>query len=196
MIFRKNLALPVTVRRGDNPAMRQALFVAFLACLLGGCAHYEYDLTQPAALTAHVATKVDTIVRVDPLEYRLQTVDNRLVVRIFNPSNDEIVLIGERSCVVDPEGQSHPLRGGSIPSQTYLKLIIPPMPPAMDEVGPSFNLTAVGGAFREPLYLMSDTIDCGEWDWSGEGDARVLLIFFLRGDKEFRQSFTFHRRKM
>src|SRR6185437_1879477 len=95
--------------------MRLACFFALLALSLGGCAHYEYDLVQPADLTAHVATKHDTIVHVDPLEYRLRTVDNRLVVQIFNPTDDNIQLIGPRSTVVDPQGQSHPLQGGPIP---------------------------------------------------------------------------------
>ena len=39
----------------------------------------------------------------------LRTVENRLVLQIQNKTDDPIQLLGERSTVVDPGGQSHPL---------------------------------------------------------------------------------------
>ena len=37
--------------------------------------------------------------------------------------------------------------------------------------------------------------DTRYWDWKGEGEARLNLVF-LRGDKEIRQEFNFRRRKV
>src|SRR5690348_12149073 len=90
------------------------LLSSLLLAATGGCASYEYDLTQPPDLRRHVATKTDTVVTIDPLEYRLVTVDNRLVMRIFNPTDDAIQILGEKSTVVDPTGQSHPIRSQTI----------------------------------------------------------------------------------
>jgi hypothetical protein len=65
------------------------------------------------------------VFRVDPLEYSMRTVDNRLVVRVFNPTDDAIELVGPRCSVVDPDGQSHPLRTQSIAPGSFIKLIFP-----------------------------------------------------------------------
>jgi len=212
-MFLKNLPLRAAWPRGDNPAMRSAALFATIALLLGGCAHYEYDLVQPVALTAHIATKADTVVRVDPLEYRLRTVDNRLVVQVFNQTDDDVQLLGERSSVVDPEGQSHPLRGGPIPPHSFLKLILPPMRPQVYDSGPTWGLgvgvgvgrserrdpfydPAMAGFHDEPRYLsIHDENDTRYWDWNGEGDARLSLVF-QRAGSEFKQDFAFRRRKM
>ncbi len=191
----------------------------------GGCASYEYDLTQPADLRRHVATKTDTIVPIDPLEYRLRTVDNRLVMRIFNPTDDAIQLLGERSTVVDPSGQSHPLRAQTMAPHSFIKLIFPPIKPYVYDPGPTFGFgvgTHIGSAYGprcapgfypyspyyysrypsydsfyyEPRYLyVSDDVDNRYWSWDGESDARMTLVF-QRGDKQFTHELGFHRRKM
>src|SRR6186997_3312137 len=101
--------------------MRPALFILAAATLLGGCATYEYDLTAPPELSRHIPRKVDAVVQREPFEYRMQSIDNRLVIRIFNQTDDQIQLVGERSTIVDPEGQSHPLRGGPIAPHSFLK---------------------------------------------------------------------------
>src|SRR5881394_1297012 len=82
--------------------------------LMTGCARYEFDLVQPQDLARHIGSQSDETVRVDPLEYRMRAVENRLVVRIFNPTTDPITLAGDKSYVVDPAGQSHPLRAQTI----------------------------------------------------------------------------------
>src|SRR5205814_908677 len=77
----------------------------------------------------HIGAKADQVVRVDPLEYRLRSYDNRLVLSIFNPTQDPITLAGDRSYVVDPKDQSHPLRSQTIAPNTFVRLILPPMRP-------------------------------------------------------------------
>src|SRR5215218_948209 len=105
-------------------AMRSCLCSVLLAlCALGGCARYEYNLVRPPELARHIGAGTDAVFTFDRLEYRMRSVDNRLVVRIFNPSDEAIDLIGPRCSVVDPEGQSHPLRSQSIAPESFIKLI-------------------------------------------------------------------------
>ena len=81
----------------------------------------------------------EEVVRIDPLEYRLRSYENRLVVNVFNPTPDPVTLAGERSYVVAPNGQSHPLRGQTIAPDTFVKMILPPMRPYYRESGPNIG---------------------------------------------------------
>src|SRR5215208_3098286 len=141
--------------------MRCALLILALMLPLTGCAKYEYDLVrQPGNSTtraSHIGRNMDAVAIVEPLEYRMRTVDNRLVVRIFNQSEDNIQLIGERSSIVDPDGQSHPLRGGPIAPHSFLKLIIPPPRPQVYQSNPTFGVGVGVGVsnhhyHRHPYY--------------------------------------------
>ena len=141
----------------------------------------------------HIATKTDQVVKIDPLEYRLRSVDSRLVMRIYNPTEDPIELLGPRSSVVDSEGQSHPLRSQTIAPQSFIKLIFPPPRPRVYDSGPRFGI-GVGihssayphHRYRraylhdeydpEPRYfVVYDDNDTSYWDWRGAGEARVIL---------------------
>src|SRR5689334_3077186 len=96
-------------------------FAAILALVLlsTGCAKYEYNLVRPEELTRHIGSSVDAVVTIDPLEYRMRSVDNRLVVRIFNHTEESIELLGPRSAAVDPNAQSHPIHGQTIPPGAF-----------------------------------------------------------------------------
>jgi len=124
-----------------------------------GCAHYEYDITRPADLAQHVGTKQDVTATLDPLEYRFRSYEDHLIVRIFNPTDDPIQLLGEQSAAVDPKGQSHPLHSATIESHSFVKLILPPPPPYVEPYGPTiglgFGMSADAGASRtdHPIYL-------------------------------------------
>jgi hypothetical protein len=132
--------------------MRSAGFLmAVLLCLGTGCAHYEYNLVRPPELTRHIGTETDEVFTVDPLQYRLRTVDNRLVVRIYNTTDDPVELLGTRSTVVDPDGQSHPLRGQTIAAGSFIKLIFPPIPPRIYDYGPTFGI-GVGYGYHTAVY--------------------------------------------
>jgi hypothetical protein len=197
-----------------------SLFFAALALLgggVGGCARYEYDIVQPPDLARHIANKVDTTVDVEPLQYALRTVDNRLVMRVYNRTDEPMELIGPRSSVVDPSGQSHPLRSQPLAGQSFIKLIFPPPRPRVYDPGPTFGVGVgygigsahphrrhhphyhSGGYFYdgdEPRYFaVYDEGDVYYWDWRGAGEARVSLVF-RRGDKEFKHEFTFRRVKI
>lgn len=183
------------------------LSVLFVSSLLAGCARYEYDLVQPADLARHVGSKSDVQLNLDPLRYHLRSKENRLVMQIYNPTQDPIRLLGEQSFVVDPEGESRPLRGRTIAPDSRIKEIFPPFRPRIEPRGPTIGIgvgTRIGRASypyshhalsRQPLYFDIYDSDALYWDWNGETDARMTLTY-QRGDETFQHHFIFHRRKM
>lgn len=138
--------------------MRLAMILSLLSAV--GCTHYEYDLVRPPDVAQHIGTKEDVIVTVDPLEYRFRSYEDHLIVRVFNPTDDPIQLLGAQSTAVDPKGQSHPLRSATIESHSFVKLILPPVPAYVDPYGPSigigFGMNAQTQEGNRPLYLMND----------------------------------------
>ena len=137
--------------------MASNLYASSLLCVLtlaaasGGCARYEYDLISPQELARHIPAKTFTEAIVEqpdapPLRYEMTSYDNRLVLRIHNPGDEPIRLLGDQSTAVDPDGQSHPLRGQTIAAGTFVKLVLPPTPPQIVPSGPRFGI-GIGGAF-------------------------------------------------
>jgi len=111
------------------------LLVAVSGLLLGGCASYQYRLVQPPGVAQPIRDQV-VAVTYDPLEYRLIRHDNRLGVRIFNPTNDRIVMLANKSYVVDPRGETHPVRGRIIGPHSYAAMLLPPRPITLPGWGP------------------------------------------------------------
>jgi hypothetical protein len=123
--------------------MRSASIAIFalIVCLVStGCARYEYELVEPREQTRHVGRSVDAVAEIDPLTYRLRSVDNRLVMRVYNNADGSIELLGDRSSVVDPNGQSHPLRSMSIAPHSFIKVIFPPPRPYVYDTSPTFGV--------------------------------------------------------
>jgi hypothetical protein len=107
-------------------AIPMAILAGFL--LAGGCARYEYVLLEPGGEQV-VAPRERLAVTYEPMIYRLARTDrDRLLVRITNTTDQPIRVIGERSYVVDPEGQTHPLGRGTIAPHAYIDLVLPPPP--------------------------------------------------------------------
>jgi hypothetical protein len=178
------------------------------ALLLVGCAHYECDIVSPAEMRQHVGSENELVLHLPPLEYRLITVEGHLVVRIFNPTSDMVQLMGERSTVVDPTGQSHPIPGQAIPPNAFMKLILPPtahyVPAPGSQVnvgvgvgygyGPPWRDDFAPGTWDQPRYVA--VYEAATWKWEGETDVRLLLAFRTSDGKQFTQEWTFHRKKM
>jgi len=185
-------------------------FIVVLLLLAGGCARYEFDLVDPPDLKAHIGRDKETIIKRDELEYRMQAVENRLLLHVVNPTDEPIELIGPESTAVDPAGQSHPFRSQSIAPHSYIKLILPPMRPYY-RTAPSFGIGVGIHAYRggwpwaagyydpfsdEPVYLtVVDETDTLYWEWEDEGEARIRLTF-RRGREVFHHNFTFRRKKV
>src|SRR5688500_8075702 len=196
------------------------LLVTLAFLCLTGCARYEYELLQPGDRRRHVGTETDQLFRLDPSEYNLRTVDNRLVMRACNRTDRPTQLLGEQSIVVAPDGESHRLRGRTIAPGSHVKLICPPPRPRFHNTGPSFGVgVGVGTAgyhrhpgypyhypyHAEPTYMtMYEPAEALYWDWKGESDVRIILVYSPIGpgaatapaSDEIRHEFTFHRRKM
>jgi hypothetical protein len=187
-------------------------FLPALLLLVVGCARYEYDIIRPTDLAMHIGKQTDAIAPRLPLEYRFRAVENRLVMSIYNTTDDPIQLVGERSSVVDPEGQSHPLRSQPIAPNSFIKQILPPYRPRIERGGPTFGIgigTHVGyhrrraypydafddSFYDEPRYFAVIEDDALYWNWSGEGQIRMMLVF-MRGEESFTHEFVIQRVKM
>jgi hypothetical protein len=184
-----------------------------------GCTKYEYDVIAPPELAQPVGTKNWAVMDYDSLQYRLLTVDNRLVMQIHNPTNASIQLQGDKSVVVDPQGQSHALRSQTIAPASFIKLILPPMPNRVERSGPSFGFGlglgigsagygrhrgfggAYGGYWNDPFYdapryySVVDPNDSTYWEWDGEGNIRLTIVYDQAG-KPLTHMFTIGRRKV
>jgi hypothetical protein len=195
------------------------LLLGTLAAGSLGCARYEFDLVHPPDLARHVGADKPVEVTLDPLTYQLQTTESRLVMRIHNPTDGPVRLLGDQSVVVDPHGQSHPLRSQAIAAGSYIKLIFPPLRPTLEPRGPVIGIGVGGyvssggsyyhhryvhgGAFGyDPVldgpryYSLYDPGDAAYWEWDGEGEARVVLVYQRGDQKPFSHEFVFRRRKV
>jgi hypothetical protein len=187
----------------------RTFFLLTLLLFLVGCSHYEYNLLEPQDLAQHVGTDADARFTVDPLNYYLRSYEDRLVMRIENPTDGSIELLGDQSSVVSPDCQSHPLRAQSIAPKSYIKLIFPPLRPRY--WGPSLGIGMSGTFGRAdwphgpypyrypedygPYYFYVADDNAYYWDWEGAGPMRVNFIF-QRGPDRLTQSFVFARVKM
>jgi hypothetical protein len=191
-----------------------------LTLVLAGCARYEYHIVEPADQQMRIGREVRTL-PIEPLEYSMQTYDNRLVVHVRNPLAEPVQLLGHESYVVDPHGQSFPLRTQTIAPGSYVKLILPPMPPRIYRGGPRFGV-GVGlrvhhyrrhhypywgyydpffypyhpafypPAYDGPHYLDVGSLDPTYWEWRGQTTVRILLRY-LRGNQRFGHEFVIDR---
>jgi hypothetical protein len=192
--------------------LRHSVLLAMPLVMVMGCVRYEYDITRPPEFAAHIGTKNDTSLQRDPLEYRWRTVENRLVLRIFNPTDQPITLLGQRSSAVDPEQQSHPLPTQTIAPTSFIKLILPPLRPRIERTGPSIGIgvgTMIGsGRYRrhgvapysywpaEPRYLTVYDDNAIYWDWEGATTVRLTLVYQRPDSSSFEHEFVIARKKM
>jgi hypothetical protein len=87
----------------------------------------------------------------NPLDYTLWNIEGRLAMQIANPTEDKIVLRGDRGVVIDPAGESHPLSGRVIGPHSFMRMMLPPVP---------FN-------YAYPDYSWG--WGWGPWGWRGYG---------------------------
>ena len=189
----------------------RAMFLVVLASVLlsGGCAKYNYDITQPESARLRVGKQWQRVAA-GPVTYRMITVDNHLVIQCYNTTKDPMRVLGDRSYIVTPANQSIPLPSQTIAPGSYAKLILPPLEQIV-RPGPSIGFGAGYStgryyghrAFRdpfydpwfpEPTYLYIENPST-YWQWEGESDATVHLVFeHSAGTLE--QTFVFHRVKV
>lgn len=189
--------------------MPRAITLLTFFFLLPGCVTYEYDLVKPERFAGHISRKSEVVANLDPLAYHFITYENHLIIRIKNDTDDPIQLQGDHSTAIDPHGESHPLRSQTIAPGSFIKLILPPPRPTVYDPGPhfGFGVGVMGGAYhRDPFfaedywsepryYTVYDEANNLYWDWPGQSTARLILTF-QRGDKTFKDEFSFFRKKM
>ncbi|HWW00184.1 MAG TPA: hypothetical protein VNZ64_10855 [Candidatus Acidoferrum sp.] len=183
------------------------LFLVAVAACVSGCHTYQYRIVQPATSPSVVADQPVTV-RLDPLEYHLRRVHDRLEVTISNPTDDRLALLGNRSYVVDPRGESHPLRGHVLGPHSFTRMFLPPPPltyPYPDWAawgwgwgwGPynPFWSPYYGSVYWGPppvaYYQVTTAYD---WGWK-TGPARLRLTYERNG-KTFEHDFEFIREPM
>jgi len=193
--------------------MKRTHPLLFILLLTAGCAHYEYNIVEPADLARHIGTKIWQTASREPLEYRFQSFDNRLIMLVENPTDGEIQLLGDKSVVVDPGGESHPLPSQTIATHSHVKLILPPPRPQIEPYGPTIGIgfgTHIGSAddrglshrrwadypYDYPRYFTVYGVnEQMYWDWKGESSVTMTLVF-RQAEKEIRHRWVFARQKM
>ncbi len=198
---------------GARPvAFRTCLLAVLLWGLTGGCARYQFRILEPPELAATVTTRNPVGFALGPLDYVLQTSEGRLIMTVTNPDERPIHFLGERSFVVDPEGQSRPLRGQVIAPHSFMKLILPPMRQvyrASPAIGIGIGVSAhryYGRPWYDPWYpdpwhdpwpaylVVRGDDEAYYWSWRGESTIRLRLTFECDG-QSIVHDFTVRREK-
>jgi hypothetical protein len=180
------------------------VFLCFSLTLWGvlpGCSPSTFELVQPPRFAQQIGSDHDTTFQISPLTYRLRAVEDHLVIRIYNTSDDPITFLGAESYVVDPQGQSHALPNQTIAPQSFIKLILPPLPPDQTPAGPSISLGVsssgigidAGQSALERPAAPHAAVD--KWTWPGEGLVRLSFRFRHGSDPPFTHSFSLRRHK-
>lgn len=110
------------------------------ASALTGCAAYQHRIIEPAE-AAGVVPDAGRAFVMEPLEYEAYEDGGRLALRVYNPDVMPITLLGERSYLVDPQGETRAIGAGTIAPGSHITLFLPPQ---VDRVrtGPRFGTAA------------------------------------------------------
>jgi len=184
--------------------------------LMCGCKHYEYRLVQPSSFAQPIGKQTITV-RYEPLEYGLVRSDDHVALRIANPTEDPITLLGPKSYVVDPAGETHPVPVRAIAPHSYIGMMLPPIPRVSSSDNGSGGL---GFGFYDPFFDNArynrpyiwpyngfyDPFFYGppayyrvktpyDWEWKA-GEARLRLEYELGPGKNFIQELVIDKRRV
>lgn len=179
-----------------------------LACIIvGGCAKYEIALVDPAEFSQTLQRQKEAILHIDPVEYRFSDVNGRLGVRVFNTTGDPLTMLGEQSYIVDPGGQTHPLRGGTIAPDSFIAFALPPIATVYRErsrlsfglgVGHHSHLDGhfggFGTSFDHDPWKYRGFENVPAWRWK-TGTVRMRLVFDTEPEP-LAHEFTFVRERV
>jgi hypothetical protein len=180
--------------RGGIPSL---LAVAMLA---GGCRTYTYRVVQPPPPSQTIDEQYVTV-QCEPLEYRFKREGKRLLMRIVNPTDQRIALLGNNSYVMNPAGESHPLPPQVLAPHGYASLLLPPKPimaavpeppgwgwswgPGFPTFGPPVYGDFYYGFYYAPPPRTYQLVTPYDWQW-GTGTALFHLLY-ERDGKTFEQ---------
>jgi hypothetical protein len=189
---------------------RWAIWAFYLVLLLPGCARYRYFIAEPSSLAQQVPEK-PVRVRREPLEYQFSETGKRLVIAVSNPTDNALAINEKKSFIVDPAGQTHPIKAGNIAPRSYISLVLPPQAKVV-RAAPAFGFGVGFGHVGYPLattagfydtfygphtYYYYDESEEAIWRWK-EGPVRLRLSFDSQGTttNSFEQDWTLERRKV
>ena len=178
-----------------------------LGCVCSGCTQYEYVITSPEEFAGRL-TRQERVLASEPVIFHVVDQSSRVGIRIENDSDKEMMLKGEESYVVTPDGRSEPLRTGTIAPMTWAAFTVPPLVRVYEANGGvsigfgigSWGHHHYGGIgmgydqFYDPVYAPRDEV---AWRWK-EGAVRIHLVIEQAGDPATRlvHDFTIEHRKI
>ncbi len=183
-------------------------FLLGVTLCLSGCVSYRYRVVQPASGAPPVRDQGVTI-HYDPLDYRLYKYRDHLAMHVTNPTDDRIALLGNRSFVVDPQGESHPIRDRVLGPHSFTRFLLPPIPftyayPDYWAYGPGWGWGYIGswydpmwgpwygpGWWGPPPVSYAQVLTSYDWKWK-TGPARLKLTY-ERAGKTFEHDFEIVR---
>jgi hypothetical protein len=182
--------------------------ITLVAVCLTSCTTYRYRIVQPASGASAVADQ-PVNVRCEPLDYRLFRDHDHLAMQVTNPTDDRIVLLGNSSFVIDPSGESHPIRDRVLGPHSFTMFLLPPIPftyatPDYWGWGPGWGWGYTGswydpmwgpwfgsGWWGPPLVSYQQVLTVYDWRWK-TGPARLRLTY-ERAGKSIEHDFEFVR---
>lgn len=189
---------------------RLAFPLITVVCLaLTSCTKYEFVIKAPEESVGTLAKK-EHLIEWEPVNYYFVDQSSRVGIRIENPGDVPLMIKGDESYVVTPDGESSPMRGGVIAPNTWIGITIPPLVRVYGGGGGgvSFGIgvgtwgNSGGGAFGvgyDPMwdsgfYAPQDEV---AWRWK-DGSVRMHLVIVNQEDPSVRseQEFTIERRKV
>jgi len=195
--------------------MKRLLGILFVVALMAGCARYQYAIVEPSHLACALGEK-GTRVTYEPLEYDFAVRDDMLSMAIANPTLQPVSIVGAKSYIVSPDGQSQPVGvSGSIAPRSFTAMVLPPQP-VVYRSQPRFSIGfGIGsGAYYGGGPYMShgfgyhfyDSVYAGPRDyypvnlpnyWTWEtGQVRLRVAYEQGTNNAFVHDFVIERRKV
>ncbi len=174
------------------------------AVLVSGCTTYQYHVLQPPGV-AQPVRKEPVTVQYDPLQYHLRRNRDRLEIQVFNPTEDQISIKGDRSFVVDPRGASRPVRAQRIAPHSFVGMLLPPQPIIYSNFGwpgwgwgwgwswgpyAPFYYPFYADYYVPPVY---DYQVVTPYDWEWRSGAVRLRLTYERNGTTFEHNFEITR---
>ena len=157
-------------------------------------------MVQPGQSPQLIGEQPVTVVY-EPLRYHVSRHDEQLVLQIENPTANPVNLVGQKSYVVDPAGESRPIRGRSIAPHSYVQMRLPPTRQTMTTYGygPGYYgpygpywYYPYGPYYYPYTYAQSfELVTPYDWKWQ-QGDVRLQLSYSYQATS-FEHQFLFSK---
>jgi hypothetical protein len=174
-------------------------FAIIFLLILTGCAPVGFEFRpEGAQQTIQVNAQAESQFAAEPLRYRLLADESHLIIWIDNPTNQTIMLLGDKSTVEDPTGDLHRLHGQTIDPQSSIKLVLPPLPEDQySQSQPPAGIPQPGNPNDQPGFLpitgiASNATPSSTWTWDDGLEIRLDLLF-QQADHPFEQHFVIRK---